>query len=109
MNLLATEQDRNLKSSDSVNIENAICKFSFALTAVSLVCCQTFLSDSYPPKSILISGGVPAAARSLGESLGLKTRPSNSTFEISNIQTSIKYSIPQEICINQDANEYHCP
>lgn len=108
-NLVANQQNLALQNSDCLKVANVICKLSLVIVAVALVCDRTFLSDSYAPKSTIFSGPVPAASRSLGEFMGLKIRPSDSTFESSNFQTSIKDRIPQRICIDQYGNEYPCP
>lgn len=107
VNLLKTEQNRNLQKREFVKVGNAIYKLNFVIATVYMMCCPTLRSDLYSSKSLLFRSGVPASA--LVESTGLKTHPSVSTSEISNIQTSIKYTIAKRICIDKDGNEYSCP
>lgn len=109
VNLLKTEQNQNLQNREFVKVGNAIYKLNFVIAAVYMMCCPTFRSNLYSSKSLLFRSGVPVSALSWGESPGLKTRPSVSTNEISNIQTSIKYTIAKRICIDKDGNEYSCP
>jgi hypothetical protein len=109
VNLLTTEQKRDLQNREFVKVGNAIYKLNFVIAAVYMVCCPTFQSDLYLSKSLLFRGGVPVSALGCGESTGLKTRPSVSISEILNIQTSIKYTIAQRICIDKEGNQYPCP
>jgi hypothetical protein len=46
VNLLATEQERDLQKRDFVNVRNAIGKLTCVIAAVSMVGCQAFRSDS---------------------------------------------------------------
>lgn len=108
-NLLANETTCNFKNSDNLKLEKAFSQLALILVAVYMMCFASFISDANPPQSMLFSSGVTAGSGSLGESLGLKALPSNSIFKISNIPTSIKYRIPQRICIDQYGNEYLCP
>ena len=109
VNLLATEQERDLQKRNFVNVRNAIGKLTCVIAAVSLVGCQAFRSDSDTSKSLLVRGDTSVFALDWGTFGGLKTRPSISIHEISNIQTSIKYRIAPRICKDQDGNEYYCP